>query len=153
MGDVVKSVAGVSLSDLLAEMRGLQEMSLRERCDLGVGEVVHQGDVYLHRVPNDWPRGQEWGSRQVAVGHSVGSRHVATGESVEVYAGKKLPEALNGLTGNARSAVLGPVVVVSGKMVLTHPEHADAQVTSTKGSHTYQVTYQLDWSRQQRVQD
>ena len=39
---------------------------------LAIGKTVHQGDVYLHRVAADHPRGVERGSRQVAVGTTVG---------------------------------------------------------------------------------
>lgn len=110
---------------------------------------AHQGDVYLHRVAADHPRGAKLGTRQVAVGTTVGSRHVVEGDGVEVYAGVKLPGAVKPWPDVPESAYLGPVVVAPEGLTLTHPEHAHHRLPSG----CYQVTYQVDPVAQRRVQD
>jgi len=113
------------------------------------GQVLHQGDVYLTRVADGWPRGERLGTQQVAVGSTVGARHVAEGEAVEVYAGVKLPKALVCAEDVPEEAYLGPVVVAPEGFTLTHPEHADHVCPAG----VYQVTYQVDPVAQRRVQD
>lgn len=124
------------------------DTGVRSLDGLGIGDVAHQGDVYLHRVPDDWPRGKRLGTRQVAVGNTVGARHIAEGEGVEVFAGKKLPACMR----DADSRIfLGPVVSVpEGGFTLTHPEHAH-HASTVAG--TWQVTYQVDLATRQRVAD
>lgn len=114
-----------------------------------IGHAIHQGDVYLHRVADDHPRGKELGSRQVAVGTTVGSRHVVEGDGVKVFAGQKLPPGVEEPAWVQQGSILGPVVVAEGPFNLTHPEHAHHALP--KG--TYQVTYQADFATQQRVLD
>lgn len=121
-----------------------------------VGQVAHQGDVYLHRVKDDHPRGKLLGTRQIAVGTTVGSRHVVEGH-VEVYEGVELPPGfrlpsgqVDGRKWQARTEdVLGPVVVWRAAGVLTHPEHAHHACEVGVD----QVTYQYDWATRARVQD
>lgn len=116
---------------------------------LAVGAVAHQGDVYLHRVPDDWPRGPELGTRQVAVGSTVGARHVAEGPDVRVCAGVRLP-ACFAPDADVR-IYLGPVIAAgAGGVTLTHPEHAHHAAT---GPGTWQVTYQGDLATRERVAD
>jgi hypothetical protein len=123
-----------------------------------IGTVLHQGDVYLHAVPADWPRGELLGTRQVAVGTTVGSRHIAEGVDAKVYAGVRVPPSVDAwLASNAgnviedkdafRAALLGPVV--TGMECLTHPEHAHHAAPDQ----TWQVTYQVDALTGQRVSD
>ena len=114
-----------------------------------VGQVLHQGDVYLTSVPADWPRAARLGTRQVAVGTTIGSRHVAEGDGVEVCAGVKLPDALRCAADVPESAYLGPVVVAPEGFTLTHPEHAHHVCPAG----VYQVTYQVDHVAMRRVQD
>lgn len=115
-----------------------------------IGEVpAHQGDVYIHRVPDNVERGALWGSQQVAVGTTTGSRHVAEGEGVEVYHSKGLPKAVKPAPDVPASAYQGPIVVAPNGFTLTHPEHAHHVLPAG----TYQVTYQVDVVRQARVQD
>ncbi len=114
--------------------------------------VLHQGDVYLHAVPKDWPRGEEIGTRQVAVGTTVGSRHVAEGDGVTVCSGKKLPAYMSLPEGARVEDLLGPVVSGSGEpFVLTHPEHAHHQCPTADVD--WQVTYQFNPATARRVQD
>ena len=114
-----------------------------------VGQAHHQGDVYLHRVSDGWPRGEKLGTRQVAVGSTVGARHVAEGDGVEVFAGVKLPDSVKPYDGVPESAYLGPVVVAPEGFTLTHPEHAHHVCPAG----VYQVTYQVDPVAQRRVLD
>lgn len=122
--------------------------SIRETGNLEVGQVIHQGDVYLHVVPNDWPRGKQRGSRQVAIGTSVGSRHVVEGD-VTVWEGVKLPGWVKPPEFVNAEELLGPVVVCDGPLYLTHPEHPHHK----SDGKTFQVTYQADFTTQRRVAD
>ena len=120
------------------------------------GMVAHQGDVYLHVVPQDWARGKQRGSTQVAVGTTIGSRHVAEGEGVEVFDGKKLPPSFvrpqwcaDMSDAQVAEIFLGPVVVAPDGFTLTHPEHAHHKLPAC----VVQVTYQGDPRTARRVQD
>jgi hypothetical protein len=115
---------------------------------LAIGKVVHQGDVYLHRVAANHPRGEERGSRQVAVGTTVGSRHIAEG-NLKVFQGQVLPPGVKAPEWCADGDLLGPVVVAEEPWLLTHPEHAAHRVPAG----TFQVTYQADFATQRRVED
>jgi hypothetical protein len=114
---------------------------------LEIGTRLHQGDVYLHVVADDHPRGKKLGTRQVAVGTTIGSRHIVVGDDVEVYEGKKLPPCFKVPEWCSERQMLGPVVV--GTLNLTHPEHAHHKAPCG----TFQVTYQADYSTRQRVSD
>ncbi|MDH4230324.1 MAG: hypothetical protein OEW11_11390 [Nitrospirota bacterium] len=143
MNSTQTAVAAISAADPVAEIRNISELE--------IGDVAQQGDVYLHRVPADWPRGDVLGTRQVAVGDSVGSRHVAEGDNVAVHAGVKLPDGVRPPTGFSTADLLGPVIVCGpGGMVLTHPEHAHHRCD---GEAVLQVTYQVDLSTDSRVAD
>lgn len=113
-----------------------------------IGEVLHQGDVYLMRVPKNWPRGDILGTRQIAVGTNIGSRHVVEGD-VKVYVGKKLPDGFKLPEGARIEDMLGPVVEAGSETILTHPEHAHHALADG----CYQVTYQWDMTTQRRVAD
>ena len=69
--------------------------SVRETKAISVGEAIHQGDVYVHRVRDDYPVGNliKEGDAQVAEGTTLGSRHFACG-NVSVFA--KPPRAFLG---------------------------------------------------------
>jgi hypothetical protein len=121
--------------------------------NLPEGGALHQGDVYLHRVPDNWPRGKQLGTRQVAVGQTQGSRHIAEGAGVQVCEGKKLPASFRApkwLNGTPPEGIfLGPVVVAEKRWSLSHPEHAK----HTMPAGVYQVTYQGDPRMMARVSD
>lgn len=113
------------------------------RGKLEVGKCARQGDVYVHRVPEDHKRGSETLDRQVAVGNTQGSRHIAVGEKINLFWGTTRPAGVDS------RAPLGPVVVAETDWELTHPEHPN--MTFSAG--TYQVTHQLDAITGQRVED
>lgn len=120
-----------------------------------IGQAIMQGDVLLHRVPNDWPRGKALGTRQVAVGEGVGSRHVAVGD-VNVFEGQKLPDHVKPPFDGAERMMLGPVIVADETSTepsfrLEHPVHPN-HVLPREGC-TYQVTYPIDGHTQKRVRD
>lgn len=127
--------------------------------DCKVGSCpAHQGDVYVHRVADNHPRGGPLGTNQVAVGDTIGSRHVAVGSQLQVFKGQQLPSYFrkpkwavdNGLSDEAvRAIFLGPVVVAGETWCLEHPEHAH----HTMPPGTYQVTYQADARSRERVRD
>lgn len=110
--------------------------------------IAQQGDVYMFRVRDDHPRGNELGTRQVAVGTTVGSRHVVEGD-VRVYEGRALPAGVSAPDWTTPAEILGPVVVAGEEFTLTHPEHAHHRLPAG----TWQVTYQADYSTRQRVAD
>ncbi len=115
---------------------------------IAIGEVFQQGDCYLHRVPDDWPRGKLLGTRKIAVGEGIGSNHLVEGD-VEVYEGVKLPDGFKLPDGARKEDMIGPVVVAGCETINTHPVHAHSVLT--KG--TYQVTQQWDMTTMQRVVD
>lgn len=121
------------------------------------GEWVRQGDVYLTCVSEDWPHGKEIKDHQLAPGTSKGSRHFAD-TGIKVYEGKKIPEGLAERMGQAfglsadriGQAVMGPVLEITKRANVTHPEHGDY---SLPGGCWAQVTYQMDSKSLQRVRD
>lgn len=120
------------------------ETRVARRAEIGTC-VAHQGDVYVHRVADDHPRGRRLETRQLARGTTQGSRHVAEGE-VEVYEGAEFPPTVD---ARFPRDCLGPVVVAPQGWRMPHPEHTDHEMPAG----TYQVTYQLDVSTQRRVAD
>jgi hypothetical protein len=107
-----------------------------------VGQAVRQGDIYVHRVSADHPRGKKLENRQLALGDSQGSRHVAE-LPADVYEGSALPP------GCDRDTFLGPVIVSLGRFKIAHPEHAHFSLPEG----TYQVTHQSDARTKKRVVD
>jgi hypothetical protein len=114
-----------------------------------IGGAIHQGDVYLHCVPDAHPRGQELGTRQVAIGTTVGSRHIVEGAGVSVFAGSRYPDGFNEPKDIQPNALLGPLVVANEAFTLTHPEHAHHRLPAG----CYQVTYQADLISMRAVVD
>jgi len=119
----------------------------RDNTRMAIGQVAHQGDVYVVRVDrhedvyalnrslgSPRPMGALTDRRQVAPGTTQGSRHVVIGDVV-VYA----PEA-------DASPLEGPTIVSRGEWTLTHPEHASHRF----GAGTYVVTHQRDWAEEVR---
>ena len=137
-----EAVKAVTESKADAEVRVIRRME--------AGSAVQQGDVYLHAVEADHPRGKRLGkdSVQIALGTGNGARHMVEGE-VEVYEGTRLPETVKPPLNAEAREVTGPVVVAKKPFKLTHPEHAHFALPAG----TYQTTYQYDPRTMRRVQD
>ena len=148
---MTKTKTAIEALEKIQSAADTASMEVRDVGDLEIGQAIHQGDVYLWRVPSNHPKGELLGTRQIAVGTSVGSRHVVEGREVFVYAGVKYPEGFTEPEGCPPNTLLGPVVVVKGgSMLLTHPEHAHHCV---KGAQTFQTTYQFDARTMRQVAD
>lgn len=107
-----------------------------------VGEVVRQGDIYIHRVKNTHKKGDLSRSRQLALGETQGSHHVAEAPS-EVYVGTTLPPKV------AERTFLGPLVESEERFEVSHPTHANVSLPAG----FYQITHQMDARTLQRVRD
>ena len=121
------------------------EKGPREITDMKPGQVIRQGDIYLHCVEADHARGAiRTGevARQLAIGSQAGARHIAEHPAV-VYEGTALPAWC------AAGTFLGPVVVSDCPWTVSHPEHATVKLP--RG--TYQVTHQMDARTLDRVRD
>lgn len=109
------------------------------------GNVMQQGDIYIHPVPMDHPHGPSMGAhRQLAIGDTKGSRHMIEGD-VEVFYGTTAPDYVD------QATPLGPMFFVrSGLAKAPHPEHPEWQGI-TLGA--YQVTHQINPLTGERVTD
>jgi hypothetical protein len=106
--------------------------------DIQINEVIRQGDVYIQRVDNDYPKGDIIENWQLAPGTSKGSRHIVeAGDHVTIH------------TLESNDILHGPVIVARERWTVTHPEHADCSIPSG----TYRVGYQLDLRTRKRVVD
>lgn len=141
-------------TEMLEAVRSVTEAThdpdLRITRRLNIGSVVQQGDLYLHHVADDHPRGKRVGdgSVQIALGTSNGARHTVEGD-VEVFEGVQLPEWVTPPDGIEASEILGPVVVATKTFRMPHPEHPHHRLPVG----TYQVTYQADLRTMRRVVD
>lgn len=106
-----------------------------------VGQVVRQGDIYIHCVSPEHRRGAELKTRQLAMGESMGSRHIAEG-AAKTYQGIQAP-------GWAETDLLGPCIVAELPFTVSHPEHAHIDLPAG----VYQVTHQMDARTRKRVID
>ena len=115
-----------------------------------IGSAAQQGDLYVHRLPDDWARGKRIGkgSVQVALGTGNGARHIAEG-AVEVYEGTLLPPGVSAPMKVEWREICGPVIVAREPWTLTHPEHPHHRLPEG----TYGVTYQYDPKTMRRVAD
>lgn len=123
------------------------EHALRD-VKLEIGEAIQQGDCYIHRVADDWPRGKLLGTRKIAVGEGIGSRHFVEGD-VEVYEGVRLPDGFVLPDGATQADMIGPVIVAGRETMNTHPVHAH----NVLHRGVYQVTQQWDVMTRARVAD
>jgi len=143
--EAVEKVESIAAETWAArQARGMVE---RDCTALAVGDVMRQGDVYLIRVPNDWPRGKARTDRQLAPGSTQGSRHVAE-EPFGVFDGVKLPDWFT-----AKGFAPGPVIVLApgvGDGLVSHPEHLYSRHAADT---TWQTSYQQDAATRQRVMD
>ena len=116
---------------------------LRDCRNIEVGQVVRQGDVYIHCVPNNHPHGEKTNNHQLAKGITLGSRHFCD-DKFEVFEGTTLPDWMD------RGHFLGPCIKTKANTsLISHPEHANVAV----GCETYQITHQMDIRTMQRVKD
>jgi len=106
------------------------------------GQVVRQGDIYIHRVADSHAHGPMAATRQLALGETMGSRHLALAPS-KVYVGTKPPEWCQA------STFLGPLIVSKDRFVVGHPEHAHISLPGGR----YQITHQMNAITMQRVVD
>lgn len=132
------------------------EVRTLRRCDIGL-VPVHQGDIYVHRVPDDHPRGKLLATKQLALGESMGQRHFVEGDSVEVYdgaVGNKRNRDLFPLWNDNRQkdACTGRLFVTRGPCRIPHPEHARHDLLMDEPG-TYQVTHQWSERMRARVED
>lgn len=139
-----KESVGDAVARLIKEADEKSINSIRVVRKMEAGQVVRQGDVYLHRVRDDHPHGKKLaeGKIQLALGQSVGQRHFLVGDLV-AYEGTTLPEWCR------QGTFLGPLVVTKKRAKNTHPEHAHSSLPAG----TYQITHQLDVKTMRRVQD
>lgn len=133
---------GKAIKELTRLAKKNKDASPRDLRDIQVGEIGHQGDIYVHCAPGDHPYGPELASRQLAEGSTQGSRHMAVGK-LKVYASIKNPPSATSL------ALLGPVVVASEPWRLEHPEHA----MHLYPAGVFAIVHQMDAITGQRVQD
>ncbi len=122
--------------NVVAKIRRIETMD--------IGKIVRQGDIYIHRVDDKHKRGEEAGSRQLAIGESMGSRHIAEAPSM-IFQGAAAPEWYT----NRFTPLLGPCIVSKERFVITHPEHAHVDLPAG----TYQITHQMDARTQRRAID
>ena len=117
------------------------EQSARRIETMEVGQVVRQGDIYIHRVKEDHPAGEETKNRQLAMGETQGSRHIIDGEC-QIFVGTTAPNW-------APRALLGPLVRLFKRGSVTHPDHAHVDLPAG----TFQITHPMDARTLERVRD
>lgn len=133
------------------------EVRTLRRCEIG-RVPVHQGDIYIHRVADDHPRGAKIADRQLALGDTMGARHMVEGDTVEVFEGAVGHEKNRALMPcwkddpRKQDVCTGRLFTTRGPCSIPHPEHArhDLQISEPG---TYQVTHQWDEVAMGRVMD
>ena len=116
---------------------------LRDCRAMQIGQVVRQGDIYIHKVDPTHTHGKETPNHQLAMGITLGSRHIAD-ENFTVYEGTTLPSWVS------RGHFLGPCIVTKKDTALiSHPEHANVAL----GPGAYQICHQMDVRTMQRIRD
>ncbi len=116
---------------------------LRDCRAMQIGQVVRQGDIYIHKVDAAHPRGKETKNHQLAMGITLGSRHIAD-DNFTVHEGTTLPSWVE------RGHFLGPCITTTkDTAMISHPEHANVAL----GPGCYQVTHQMDIRTMQRARD
>lgn len=133
----------VEYNQLVEKSKKVAVPGLRQALTMKIGQVVRQGDIYIHKVKDSHPHGERLKNHQLAQGLTMGSRHIAD-ETIEVYEGVKLPEWV------ARNHFLGPLLVCKkATSLISHPEHSNIAL----GEGCFQVTMQMDIRTMKRVQD
>lgn len=117
---------------------------------ISIGEAVQQGDVYIHRVADDYKAGKLLGEGDVKVanGQTMGSRHTAVG-AVKAYESTSVPDWFVVPKTVEWSQMVGPVIQADKKWTLKHPEHANHVLPAGR----YLVTYQYDPRTMKRTVD
>lgn len=119
----------------------MQEMRICP--EMKIGEFARQGDIYIERISTISKKGREIKSHQLAPGTSKGSRHIVQAEqSVKIFT--STPNL-----GTRAPFQAGPAIEAACDFVISHPEHAWMKMK--KG--LYQIWYQLDFHRKERVKD
>lgn len=121
------------------------------------GYCYRQGDLYIFKVDDGHPVGEQLDIRQLAEGTSIGQRHVLLG-NFKVYKGTTLPKLAKGKFKdlNIRSGALGYAFDVlpseSGELDTRngHPEHAHFVFNQTG---RFQVWHQMDFQTLERTKD
>ena len=108
---------------------------------MNVGQYIRQGDLYIRKIEKITGI-EKIENRQLAPGMTKGSRHIVD-ESVELF------KVSNFDINNVPQFIIGPQIKAKQNFKITHPEHADFYLPFGN----YQVSYQCDWSRQERVRD
>lgn len=119
-----------------------------------VGEHVRQGDCLIERltrVPKVFS--VRTTNRQLAPGTTQGSRHVLGVAKTDWLGEWSQPDQLPHehevwilpKAEQEKQPLVGPVIVITGRCVVTHPEHAHVSLPSG----TYGVTYERDLEREE----
>ena len=139
----MNKLTAVEYSNLVEKSKKVAVPGLRQAINMKIGQVVRQGDIYIHKVEDNHPHGERLKNHQLAQGFTLGSRHIAD-ETIEVYEGVQLPEWVD------RNHFLGPVLVCKkATSLIHHPEHSNIAL----GQGTYQIQHQRDLRTMQRVRD
>lgn len=131
--EIFESIQEIANEKSVSETRFIKKME--------IGQVVRQGDIYIHCVGHKHVHGDKTNNRQLAPGSTQGSRHIVE-ESVEVYNGTNAPQWTT-------RALLGPYIKSRNRFLVSHPEHAHVSLPPNG----YQITYQLDAQTMRRVED
>ena len=123
-----------------------QKTRIVTKDNIKVFECFRQGDLYVFRVPEDWPVGEELKRDKIADGVSLGSTHILMGD-FKVYTGVKPLGFVSGL--HARVA-LGYAFDARDNTVVTHLEH-DHYCLEDGGR--FQVMHQVDLRTLQKARD
>ena len=135
------------MTDVMTAMKQIEAAAaedtteVRDLSGIKIGQSARQGDIYLHRVAADHPRGKAVGAK-LAMGDLMNARHIAEAPA-ECFAGAKAPDYCNAGT------FLGPVIVSDKPFTVSHPEHAAMRCPPG----VYQVTHQMDARTLERVRD
>jgi hypothetical protein len=152
MKTITKNSTPAEIHEAIQEAGKQACHATRDARDLEVGQAIHQGDLYLVKVADDFPHGTAVGGPGYPVGEGGDSNHVIQGEGVVCYEGSKMPGSVpKSLNEDVPlSSFIGALVKVpESGATLTHKHHAHF----TLGAGCYQAVYQVDARTQQRVQD
>ncbi len=120
---------------------------------ISIDSAVRQGDIYVHRVSDDFARGDVLNTLQLVEGTSKGSRHCVSAndaDGVTVFSGQRLPYyVMQNQNETVKKAFMGPLIKSTNRFTIEHPEHAHICLPAG----TYQVSFQVDARTMKRVLD